>query len=77
MKFETYTEQLEREASKMMALLRKVKETEVMNAKYMVQLYKGLTALQLEYAAAVWQMVFARKRFREKVWLCVWASLGG
>ena len=37
-------------------LLRKVKETEAINAKCMLQLYKALVTPQLEYAAAVWQI---------------------
>ena len=56
LKFERHTEQLERKASKTLALLRRVKETEVMNSKCMLQLYKALVAPQLEYAAAVWQV---------------------
>ena len=56
LKFEMHTEQLERKASKTMTLLRKVKETEVLNTRRMVQLYKALVAPQLEHAAAVWQI---------------------
>ena len=56
LKFEMHTEQLERKASKTMALLRKVKETEVLSTRCMLQLYKALVAPQLEYAAAVWQI---------------------
>ena len=56
LKFEMHIEQLERKASKTMALLRKVKETEVLNTRCMLQLYKALVAPQLEYAAAVWQI---------------------
>ena len=45
-KFEIHTEQIERNAFKTLALLWKVKETEVMNAKCMLQLYKALVAPQ-------------------------------
>ena len=41
LKFEMHTEQLERKASKTMALLRKVKETEVLNSRCMLQLLNG------------------------------------
>lgn len=37
-------------------LLRKVKETEVINSKCMLQLYKALVAPQLEYATSVWHI---------------------
>ena len=56
LKFEMHTEQLEKKASKTIALLRKVKETEVLNTRCMLQLYKALVAPQLEYAAAVWEI---------------------
>ena len=56
LKFDMHTDQLERKASKTIALLRKMKETEVLNTRCMLQLYKALVAAQLEYAAAVWQI---------------------
>ena len=38
-------------------LLRRVKETEVINTKCMLQLYNALVHIpQLEYAASVWQI---------------------
>ena len=41
---------------KTVSLLRKVKETEGINTKCMLQLYKAFVTPQLEYAAAVWQI---------------------
>ena len=56
MKFDIHTEQVERKALRSLDLLRRVKETEVVNTKCMIQLYKALITPQLEYAAAVWQV---------------------
>ena len=56
MKFDIHTEQVERKALRSLDLLRRVKETEVVNTKCMIQLYKALITPQLVYAAAVWQV---------------------
>ena len=56
MKFESHIEAVERKATRSLELLRKVKETEVINTKCMLQLYKALVVPQLEYAASVWQI---------------------
>ena len=56
MKFEIPIESVERKAIRSLQLLRKVKETEVINTKRMFQLYKALMVPQLEYAASVWQI---------------------
>lgn len=56
LKFDTHTEQIERKALRSLDLLRKVKATEVMDTKCMLQLYKALVTPQLEYAASVWQI---------------------
>ena len=56
MKFEIHIESVERKALRSLELLRKVKETEVINTKCMLQLYKALVVPQLEYAASVWQI---------------------
>ena len=56
LKFEPHTEKLEHRALKTVSLLRKVKETEGINTKCMLQLYKALVTPQLENAAAVWQI---------------------
>ena len=56
MKFEVHTQQIERKALRSLDLLRRVKETEVISTKCMLQLYKALITPQLEYAAAVWQI---------------------
>lgn len=55
-KFDTHTEQIERKALRSLDLLRKVKETEVIDTKCMLQLYKASVTPQLEYAASVWQI---------------------
>lgn len=76
MRFERHTEQIEQKAMKAIGLLRKVKETEVLNTKCMLQLYKALITPQLEYAAAV--SLYGRlltvpvwTEYRERVWHCV------
>ena len=56
MRFDIHTEQVERKALRSLDLLRRVKETEVVNTKCMIQLYEALITPQLEYAAAVWQV---------------------
>ena len=56
MKFEIHIESVERKALRSLELLGKVKETEVINTKCMLQLYKALVVPQLEYAASVWQI---------------------
>ena len=56
LKFEAHTEQVERKALRPLDLLRRVKVTEVMSTKCMLQLYKTFIRSQLEYAAAVWQI---------------------
>ena len=50
------TEKLEHKALTTVSLLRKVEETEGINTKCMLQLYKALVTPQLEYAAAAWQI---------------------
>ena len=55
-KFDIHTEQVERKALRSLEELRRVKETEVVNSKCMIQLYKALITPHLEYAAAVWKM---------------------
>ena len=49
MKFDIHKEQVERKALKSLDLLRRLKETEVVNTKCMIQLYKALITPQLEY----------------------------
>ena len=56
LKFENHIEIIERKASRSLELLRKVKETEMINAKCMLQLFKAIAVPQLEYAAPVWQI---------------------
>ncbi|MCW4346280.1 MAG: ribonuclease H family protein [Candidatus Thiodiazotropha endolucinida] len=56
LKFDIHTEQIEQKALRSLDLLRKVKITEAMTPKCMLQLYKALIVPQLEYAAAVWQI---------------------
>ena len=56
LKHDVHTEQVERKALRSSDLLRRVKETEVVNSKCMIQLYKAIITPQLEYAAAVWQI---------------------
>ena len=56
LKYDVHTEQVERKALRSLDLLRRVKETEVVNSKCMIQLYKAIITPQLEYAAAVWQI---------------------
>ena len=56
MKFKIHIESVERKALRSLELLRKIKETEVINTKCMLQLYKALVVPQLEYAASVWQI---------------------
>ena len=55
-KLDIHTEQVERKALRSLDLLRRVKETDVVNSKCMIQSYKALITPQIEYAAAVWQM---------------------
>lgn len=47
---------MERKALRSLDLLRRVKETEIISTKCMLQLYRALIVPQLEYAAAVWQI---------------------
>ena len=54
------------EALKTVALLRKVKETEAINMKCMLQLYNVLVTPQLDYAAALWQI--GNCAALEKIW---------
>ena len=56
LKFDVHTEQIERKALRSLDLLRRVKETESISTKCMLQLYKALITPQLEYAASVWQV---------------------
>ena len=56
LKFETHLELVERKAFRSLELLRRVKETDVINTKCMLQLYNALVVPQLEYAASVWQI---------------------
>ena len=56
LKFESHIEAVELKATRSLELLRKVKETEVINTTCMLQLYKALVVPQLEYAALVWQI---------------------
>ena len=49
-------ELVEQKAFRSLELLRRVKETEVINTKCMLQLYNALVVPQLEYAASVWQI---------------------
>ena len=56
LKFDVHTEQVERKALRSIDLLRRVKETETISTKCMIQLYKALITPQLEYAASVWQI---------------------
>ena len=56
LKFDIHTQQVERKALRSLDLLRRVKETETVSVRCMLQLYKALITPQLEYAAAVWQV---------------------
>ncbi|MEW8548387.1 MAG: reverse transcriptase domain-containing protein [Candidatus Thiodiazotropha sp.] len=56
LKFDLHIENVERKALKSLEQLRKVKETEVINSKCMLQLYKALVVPQFEYASSVWQI---------------------
>ena len=56
LKFENHIEIIAWKASRSLELLRKVKETEMINAKCMLQLFKAIVVPQLEYAAPVWQI---------------------
>ena len=56
LKFETHIELVEQKALRWLDLLRRVKETELINTKCMLQLYRALVVPQLEYAAPVWQI---------------------
>ena len=56
LKFETHIELVEQKALRSLDLLRRVKETELINTKCMLQLYRALVVPQLEYAAPVWQI---------------------
>ena len=56
LKFKVHIEQVERKALRSLDLLRRVRVTEVISTKCMLQLYKALITPQLEYATAVWQI---------------------
>ena len=69
MKFDSHTEQVERKAIRSLDLLRRLKETEFVNTKCRMQLYKALITPQLEYATAVWQVGVSsifEKKIKEK-----------
>ena len=56
LKFEVHVESVERKALRSLNSLRKVKETEIISSRCMLQLYRALVLPQLEYAAPVWQI---------------------
>ena len=63
MKFEIHIESVERKALRSLELLRKVKETEVINIKCMLQLYKALVVPQLVCGISVanWELYWSRQ----------------
>lgn len=56
LRFDKHIELIERKAYRSLDLLRKVKETEGVQQKDLLQLYKALITPQLEYASSVWQV---------------------
>ena len=78
---------VERKALRSLNSLRKVKETEIISTRCMLQLYKALVIPQLEYAAPVWQIGICRaleKKTKDGFglvnrdpWNCMSGSIGG
>lgn len=56
LKFDKHIENMEKKVHRALELLRKVKETEGITQKCMLQLYNAMITPQLEYAAPVWQV---------------------
>lgn len=55
LRFEKHMETIRTRAHRSVELLRKVKESECIQPKCLIQLYKALILPQIEYAASVWQ----------------------
>lgn len=55
LKFDKHIEIIERKGHRSVDMLRRVKESECVKPKCLLQLYKAMVRPQIEYAAAVWQ----------------------